>query len=162
VKNSFLIVSDKKNNSNAPVVIAVHCGINSKFGLKNVVKSIYGKDDIGRYLANEDQKGNIVYEDKKRAGMLRPSIGVQSPKVTANISSALTIPQPPPPVNTQNEKNQNNFKAAPAQSRPQHFTMAGGSLKKQVDEWRDGRGGAGAGAEKGKEGKGKDGRDGKN
>jgi hypothetical protein len=62
----------------------------------------------------QDRKGNLLYADKTRADSLLPPIGVQFPKASsitgATIGSNPTIPQPPPPVNSQNPKNQNNYK----------------------------------------------------
>jgi hypothetical protein len=84
---SLLIVSDKKDLKNRPIVIAIHSCSNSKFGIKNEIRSIYGRNNFSQYLEKETKNDSIIFEDKNRANMLRPSRGVQFPKVTANIDS---------------------------------------------------------------------------
>lgn len=103
-KNALIIVTDKQDNHNLPVVIAIHNSEQIAFEKKNVIKSIYGRVDFENYLLREERKANLVFTDKKRAEKLCRSVPLQLREETPTTSYNQNIPHPPPSVNTRDEK----------------------------------------------------------
>ncbi len=74
--NSIVILSEYKDASNRPVLIALHMNKQGKHFNINDITSIYGKDDA-KFFSKEWKKGNGRYINKENLRAWAQSVGVQ-------------------------------------------------------------------------------------
>jgi hypothetical protein len=88
-EDSFVLVTDRNDKECRPIVIGIE-----KNGNNNLyeIKSVFGRSDFEAYIAREKEKGNVLYEDKKRAEKLCRSVRQQYQEATTAHDSNNTIP----------------------------------------------------------------------
>ena len=106
--NSIVVVTNLKDASDRPVVVAIQAdgtGVyNSVIYDSNFVKSFYGRNGFMNYLNDNIAQNSILYVDKKRSQRLFRDLQVQFPQALSNLGFDTIIRKANVKVN-QNSKN---------------------------------------------------------
>lgn len=92
IQNSFVVITEIEDKKDHPVIVAIHLNkLHNRLKI-NKIASVYGKDDIQKYLSNKENL--LKYADKKRSLSWITIRGLQLPKMVQSINNAseITIP----------------------------------------------------------------------
>ena len=84
--NSILAVTEIKDRKDRNIVVAIKFHHMEAFVEVNSIRSIYGRDNIGKFIGENIDKGNLLAIHKKKADDLLRSIGKSYPKENTSIS----------------------------------------------------------------------------
>lgn len=89
----MVVLTEASDKNGDPVLVAVHLSIKDGGIEFNDVASVYGKRNIGKWLADQVAEKNVLYLDKKKAAGLQVSARLQSP-IALNSGGAKKILSP--------------------------------------------------------------------
>ena len=83
VSDALVLVFDQKDNANRQVICALHKNVRNAHMEVNIVKSLYGRENITSMISNTYQRGKSFFSNKKTNDWIK-SVGVQFPKEVIN------------------------------------------------------------------------------
>jgi hypothetical protein len=78
--NALAVLLDIADQKGKPVIAALHIAVGQKSSLVNRLASIYGKDNIQRWVNQQIINNRLLYIDNKKALRLSDSTGFQLPR----------------------------------------------------------------------------------
>ena len=87
VPNSFVILTELEDKQGREVIAALHLDKVQDRIRVNRVASIYGKDNVAKYVTTQIENENLLYADKKRSEIWFTSRGLQLPKLVQTLIS---------------------------------------------------------------------------
>lgn len=87
VPNSFVILTELEDKQGREVIAALHLDKVQDRIRVNRVASIYGKDNVAKYVTTQIENGNLLHADKKRSEIWFTSRGLQLPKLVQTLIS---------------------------------------------------------------------------
>ena len=81
--NTVVAVTELKNNDNNRIIVPIALDLKSVDNIVNKVSSIYGKDNINKYLSHHQDQ--ILAYNKEKTDRLHKDIGLQLPKLNTAI-----------------------------------------------------------------------------
>ena len=106
VDNAYLVMTELTDKSGNDVVVALHLNRKQGFNKVNRIASVYGKDNVGRFIEKQTSIGNLKYIDKNKSQEWLRSRGLRLPKLNTILSSNNNILQKEDIVNRYDEQNQ--------------------------------------------------------
>lgn len=85
-ENSLLIITSIIDQNMRNIVIAIELGRQEGFMKVISIRSIYGRDNLGYYISDNIEKGNLIAVNKEKADDMLRSIGKSYPKENTFIS----------------------------------------------------------------------------
>lgn len=102
VPNAAVIVTSTVDSERNPVVVALHLNRNNGFDVVTRVASLYGKENIHDFLADQMLRGNLLGYSKKEADRLLHRDGLYLPRRNTAVDfDTVNIAQDTDDVNTQ-------------------------------------------------------------
>lgn len=80
-RDSFVVFTNKVDEDNKPVMVALHLDKDGKIGVSNEVASEYGRSSYKQFIQTQREKGNVLYEDKKTGLDSLPGSGLRLPEL---------------------------------------------------------------------------------
>ena len=84
VNNAYVILTELTDKHGNDVVVAMHLGRKRGFNIVNNIASVYGKENIGIFVKEQINLGNLKYIDKNKSHDWLRSRGLQLPKLNTN------------------------------------------------------------------------------
>lgn len=81
--NTVVVVTELKNRYSKNIIVPIALNLKSVNSIVNKVTTIYGKDNINKYLLNHQNQ--IIAYNKEKTDRLHKDIGLQLPKLNAAI-----------------------------------------------------------------------------
>ncbi|MBQ7032913.1 MAG: hypothetical protein IJN25_04550 [Clostridia bacterium] len=93
VQDALVILTELSDKSGNDVVVAMHLNRRRGFNNINRISSAYGKNNIGNFISQQIEAGNLKYADKKMSQEWLRSRGLQLPKLNTILNSNNSILQ---------------------------------------------------------------------
>ena len=79
-KDNLVVLTDMVDRAGRPVIVPIRVDKNGTTDFGTVIPSMYGRKDFADFMKKQEEKGNILYYDKKRNLHQLPNSGVQFPE----------------------------------------------------------------------------------
>lgn len=79
-KDNLVVLTDMVDRAGRPVIVPIRVASDGTTDFGTVIPSMYGRKDFADFMKKQDEKGNILYYDKKRNLHQLPNSGVQFPE----------------------------------------------------------------------------------